>query len=95
MRKALRASKNSNGNLAFRTTGIELVAGGNVATALHQFVLRIHRFGRSLGVLANHILKHHHIAGLAHRIIRFRRNDQSERLKIRGHVELAAMVVAH
>ncbi len=94
MRRALRASKNSSGNLAFRTTGIKLVAGGNVAAALHQFILRIHRLAGSLGVFANHVLKHDHIAGLPHRIIRLRGNDQSESLKVGGHVQFAAMVVA-
>ena len=73
---------------------VEFVAGGNVATALHEFVLCIYRFRGSLGAFANYILKHNRVAGLTHGIIRFCGNDQSEGLKVGGHAQLAAMVVA-
>ena len=81
--------------LGVQNHGVEFVAGGNIAAAFHEFILRVHCFGGSLGVLANHVFKHHDIAGLPHRIIRFRGDDQSESLKVGGDVELAAMVVAH
>ena len=63
--------------LGIQNHGIKLVAGGNIAAALHQFVLRIDGFDCALGVFANDIFEHHHIAGLPNRIIRFRGNDQA------------------
>ena len=80
--------------LGIQNHGVELVAGGNVAAALHQFVLCVHCLGGSLGVFANHVLEHDHIAGLANGVVRLRSDDQSERLKIRGDIQFAAMVVA-
>src|SRR5580693_1386408 len=41
------------GQVGIQDDRIELVAGRDVAAALHQFVLRIHRFAGSLGVFAN------------------------------------------
>ncbi len=55
----------------------------------------MHRFGSPFGVLADNVFEHDHVAGLAHRIIRFRGDDQREGLKIGGYVHLAAVVVAH
>ena len=75
--------------------GVELVAGGNVAATLHEFVLRIYRLGSSPGVIPNHVLKHHDVAGLPHGIIRFCGNNQSEGLKVGGHAQFAAMVFAN
>ena len=71
---------------------VELVAGRNVAAALHQFVLRIDGFDRAFSVLANNIFEYHHVAGLPNRIIRFCGNDQGERLQIGSDVQLAAAV---
>jgi len=39
--------------------GIELVAGGNIPTPFHEFIFGIHGFGRTLGVVAYYVLKHH------------------------------------
>ena len=55
----------------------------------------MHRLGGSLGVLANNVFEHHNVAGLSHRIIRFRGHDQSECLQISSDIDLAALVVAH
>jgi len=74
--------------------GIKFVAGGNVATALHQFVLGIDRFGGPLGGVAHHVLKHNYVARLAHGIIRFGGDNQSESLKVGGDAKFTAMVVA-
>jgi hypothetical protein len=73
---------------------VELVAGGNVPPAFHQLVLCVHRFRSSLGFLANYILENHDVAGLANRIVRLCSDNQSESLKIGGHVQLAAMIAA-
>src|SRR5579864_1396236 len=72
---------------------VEFVAGGNVATAFEKVVLCIHHLGSSLGVLANEIFEHDHVAGLAYRIIRLRGNDQSESLEVGSNVKLAAVAI--
>ena len=74
---------------------IELVTGGDVAAAFQKFILGVHRLDGPLGILADHVFEHHHVAGLPHRIIRFGGDDQSEGLKIGGDIHLAAMVIAH
>src|SRR5205814_7340440 len=74
---------------------IEFIASWNVATALQKFILGIHRLSRAFGVLANYVFEHDDIAGLTHRIIRFRGDDQSEGLKIGGDVQLTAAVIAY
>ena len=72
---------------------IEFVAGGNVAAAFEKVILCIHHLGSSLGVVANDVFEHYHVTGLAHRIIRFRGNDQSEGLEVGSDVELAAVAI--
>src|ERR1700677_3595183 len=73
---------------------VELVAGGNVAATLHQFVLSVDCLGGPFGGVANHILEDDHVARLTDGIIRFRGNDQSESLQVSGYAQFAAMVVA-
>ncbi len=80
--------------LGIQNHRIEFVAGGNVAAAFQKFILCVHRFGSSLGILADDVFEHHDVAGLSNRIVRFRGDDQSEGLKVGGDVQLAAMVVA-
>src|ERR1700690_4589973 len=81
--------------LGIKNHRIEFVPGWNVAAALHQFVLGVDRFGRSLGILANDILDNHQITGLSNRVIRFGGNDQSKSLKIGSDIYLAAVIVAY
>jgi hypothetical protein len=75
--------------------GIELVAGRDVAAALQEVVLGVHRLDSPLGVLADYVFEHDYVTGLANRIIRFRSDHQRESLKIGGDVHLAAVVIAH
>ena len=81
--------------LGVQNDRIEMVAGGNIPTALEQVVLGIHGLDCSLGVVPNDVFKHHNIAGLADGIIWLRRNNQRECLQVRGDIELTAVVVAY
>ena len=73
---------------------IKLVACGNVAAAFQELVLGVQCFDGSLGIVADDVLEHDDVAGLADCKIRFRGDHQRKRLKIRGDINLAAMVVA-
>src|SRR6202040_2490337 len=73
--------------------GIEFVASGDIAAAFQKFILRVHRLGGSLGILADDVLDHDHVTWLSNRIVRFCRDHQSEGLKICRDVHLAAMVI--
>ena len=53
------------------------------------------RFGGALGVGANDIFDHDDVAGFAHRIIRFGRDEQCKGLQVSGDVHFAAAVVAY
>ena len=81
--------------LGIQNHRVEPVAGRNVAAAFEKVMLGIECFGSSLGISANYVFKHYDVARLAHGIVRFRRDDQSECLEVRGDVQLAAVVIAH
>ena len=74
---------------------VKVIAGGNVAAAVDEFILGIHGFAGSDRVGPNHIFGDHNVAGTAHRIIRFRGHDQRKSLQVCRDVQLAAMVIAH
>ena len=65
------------------------------STAADQFILRIHSLGCAVRICTNCILEYNNVARPPHGIIRFRGHDHGERLKIRGYVELAAVIIAH
>src|SRR6202158_6264836 len=74
---------------------VELITSGDVAAAIYQFVFGIHGLASADGIRANGVLEDHDVAGTTHGIIRFRGYDHRESLKVRGHVQLAAVVIAH
>ena len=74
---------------------VEVIAGGDVAAPIDEFILRIHGFAGSDRVGPNHIFCDHNVAGAAHRIVRFRGHDKRKGLQVCRDVQLAAMVIAH
>src|SRR6266481_2168119 len=64
-----------------------------VLAPLQQFVLRVDLFNRPGGVVPDKIFHHHHVAGLRHGKVGFRRNDQTESLQLACRVQLTIVAV--
>ena len=73
---------------------VEVIAGGNIAASIDEFILGVHGLAGSDCVWPNRIFSDHDVAGTTHRIIRFSGYDQRKGLKVRCDVQLAAMIVA-
>ena len=74
---------------------IKLVASGNIAAPLQQFIRCVYGFGTSLGVGGYDVLQNHDVTWLPHSVVWLCGNNQRERLKVGGCSQLAAIIVAN